>query len=142
MMTLTSEMASYMITLGAGSATVFPLAGKTEIIGTFAADMVVAKMVIELFWVDKRLGALLPLATVRRCVVVGRWGRRGRGWGGRELLRRHKVMMVKRKGESHPSIIKGSCQGPSKRSRDVSCQAGQDLSQCQVRSAGWQCNPN
>jgi len=67
-----------MVPLSAGSAAVLPVAGEAEVIRGFAADVVVAEVVVETLSVAKRSGALFPSARER----LGARGlaRRGPGW--------------------------------------------------------------
>ena len=46
-----SEMGGDVVTFSAGGTTILPSTGKTEIVGRFPANMVVAEMVIERLWV-------------------------------------------------------------------------------------------
>jgi hypothetical protein len=89
-----------MVTLSAGSAAVLPEAGEAEVIRGFAADVVVAEVVVETVSIGKRSSALFPSARERfgargllngrlrwRVVRLCRGGcarRRegGLGWGG------------------------------------------------------------
>ena len=86
-----------MVALSTGSTAVLPLAGEAEVVGGFAANVVVAEVVVESLCVVKRSSALFPSAwerlgargLPRRCpgwavVRVRRGGsRRGRGLGWR-----------------------------------------------------------
>ena len=84
-----------MVTFSASSTAILPLAGEAEVIRGFAADVVVAEVVVETLSVGKRSRALFPSAwervggrglrsggsrRVRWTVGAWRWGgRRGRG---------------------------------------------------------------
>ena len=59
-------MAGDMISLCARRATVLPLAGETEVVGTLATNMVVTEMVVKSLWVDKGFVAINPLTEGRR----------------------------------------------------------------------------
>ena len=67
-----------MVTFRACSAAVLPLAGEAEVIRGFAADVLVAKVVVETLSVGKGSSALLPSA---------REGVRGRGLSTRRRSR-------------------------------------------------------
>ena len=81
-----------MVPLSTSSAAVLPVAGEAEIIGGFAANVVVAEVIVETLGVAKQSSALLPSARER---VGGQGVRSGcagwvvavrvrrRGWGGR-----------------------------------------------------------
>ena len=76
-------MACDVISFSTSSTTILPLAGKTEIVGAFPANVYVAKVVVQGFGVGERLRALKPETDVLRqrgdCCShgVGR-GRHGR----------------------------------------------------------------
>jgi hypothetical protein len=53
-------MTCYVISFGTGSTTIFPPASETEIVSAFPANMCVAKVVVERFWIRERLSALGP----------------------------------------------------------------------------------
>jgi hypothetical protein len=58
-------MGSNMVPLSAGRAAVLPVAGKAEVVGGFATDVVVAEVVVESLGVAKRSTARLPLTWER-----------------------------------------------------------------------------
>ena len=58
-------MTSDMVALCTGCSAVFPLAGKTEIVCALSSDVIVAEMVIECFWIEKGLSAVLPKTPMR-----------------------------------------------------------------------------
>lgn len=66
-------MTGDVVTLGTGSATVLPFASETEIVGTLAANMIIAEMVVEGLGVGEILPAIDP-----KTLEGGRLG----GWGG------------------------------------------------------------
>ena len=49
-----------MISFSTSGTTVFPLAGETKIVGAFPANVYVAKVVVEGFWIRKGLRTLEP----------------------------------------------------------------------------------
>lgn len=51
-----------MVTLSAGSPAVLPVTGEAEVIRGFAADVVVAEVVVEGFSISKRSSTLFPSA--------------------------------------------------------------------------------
>ena len=51
-----------MVTLSAGSPAVLPVTGEAEVIRGFAADVVVAEVVVEAFSIRKRSSTLFPSA--------------------------------------------------------------------------------
>lgn len=53
-------MTGYMISFGASCPTILPLAGETEIVGTFPTNVDVAKMIVKGFWIRESLSALNP----------------------------------------------------------------------------------
>lgn len=75
-----------MITLCAACSAILPLASETEVSCALSSNVVVAKVVIEGFWIWKSLVAVDPLAVIagswrlfgndRRCRICG--GRRRR----------------------------------------------------------------
>lgn len=75
----TSEMGGDVIPLGAGSATVLPMAGEAEVVRGSAANVVVAEVVVETLRVVKRPSALSPPAWERLEAgargLAGRWPR-------------------------------------------------------------------
>lgn len=91
-----------MVTFSASSTAILPLAGEAEVIRGFAADVVVAEVVVESLSVGKRSSALFPSArervgglglsgggsrSVRWTLGVRRWvGRRGGELRGRSGL--------------------------------------------------------
>jgi hypothetical protein len=73
----------YVVALCAGGATVLPLAGETEVVCALAADVVVAKMVVEGLRVREILGTLDPQTLVSsRVCGRGQLGVVARGKGG------------------------------------------------------------
>lgn len=64
-------MACNVIALSTGGATVLPVAGETEVACAFAADVVVAEMVVEGLWVWHELVAADPLAGVGGGILLG-----------------------------------------------------------------------
>ncbi len=78
----TSEMAGNMVPFSARCPAVFPLACETEVIGALSTNVLVAKVVVELLWVTKRLGTFLPETPVSRCRLRICWRRGSGGHGG------------------------------------------------------------
>ena len=74
-------MTGNVVALCAGRSAVLPLAGETEVVCAFPANVVIAKMVVEDLWVDISLGAALPETPVGLVGGVSR--RRGRVCSGR-----------------------------------------------------------
>ena len=64
----TSQMTGNMISLSAAGPAVLPLAGQTEVVGALSADVVITKMVVQILWNGKGLGAVAPEALMS-------WGR-------------------------------------------------------------------
>ena len=60
----TSEMAGDVVALGAASVAVLPLASEAEVVGGLSADVVVAEVGVEQFWVGECGGAPGPLTAV------------------------------------------------------------------------------
>lgn len=58
-------MGGNMVTFSASSTAILPLAGEAEVICGFAADVVVAEVVVEALSVGKRSCALFPSARER-----------------------------------------------------------------------------
>lgn len=56
----TSEMTGDVISFGAGSSTILPLASKAEVICALPSDVIVAKMVVQCLRVGERLDAINP----------------------------------------------------------------------------------
>lgn len=59
---MNSQMARDVVSFGAGRAAVFPSAGQAEVVGTLAADVVIAEVVVECFRVTIGECALGPKA--------------------------------------------------------------------------------
>ena len=83
----TAKMTCDVISFGTSGATVLPLAGETQIVGAFPADVYVAKVVVQGLWVREGLGALQPETD-----VLGRGGDCGSHIVGQ---RRHSRVAVK-----------------------------------------------
>ena len=87
----TSKVARDMVALGTRCTAVLPLAGQTKIVGAFAANVVVAEVVVEGLGVDEGLGTIEPLAKVDYRGLDAA-GAAGRGRGGVVRVRgRHSV---------------------------------------------------
>lgn len=70
-------MACDMISFCTSSSAVFPLASEAEVVCALSAYVVIAEMIVEGLWVDKRELTVEPLTRMSVVVVVGLWGSRG-----------------------------------------------------------------
>lgn len=60
----TSEMAGDVVSLRTANSAVLPLAGETKVVGAFPANVYVAKVVVEGFWIREGLRTLEPETNV------------------------------------------------------------------------------